>query len=141
MKGALVEQVSRRRSWGFYLISGLGFLLTVQLLVAVLYFWEEIQHLRGYGYVYGFLISIMGGITIIPVPSLLVTFTLGRVLNPVYVGLVSGLGEALGGITIYLTGAGVGTIWSKLSAKEQNDERQPDRRYDFVRPVVSQFWS
>ena len=141
LKGTQVEQGGRKRSWVVYLISGLGFLLTVLLFVAVFYFWEEIQHVRSYGYVYGFLISIMGGITIIPVPSLLVTFTLGRVLNPVYVGLVAGFGEALGGITIYLTGAGVGTIWSRLRSREQNDERQPVRRYDIVRPVESQFWS
>jgi len=136
-----VEQVSRKRNWGFYLIGGLGLLLTVLLLVAVLYFWEEIQHVRGYGYIYGFLVSIMGGITVVPVPSLLVTFTLGRVLNPVYVGLVSGLGEALGGITIYLAGAGVGTIWSRLWSREQTNKHQPGRRYDIVRPVESQFWS
>jgi membrane protein YqaA with SNARE-associated domain len=141
LKETPVEQGRRQRSRGFYLISGLGFLLTVPLLVAAFYFWEEIQHVRSYGYIYGFLVSIMGGITVIPVPSLLVTFTLGRVLNPVYVGLVSGLGEALGGITIYLTGAGVGTIWSKLWSKERNDEGQPGRRYDIVRPVESQFWS
>jgi uncharacterized membrane protein YdjX (TVP38/TMEM64 family) len=136
-----VERGRRKRNWGFYLIGGLGFLLTGLLFVAVFYFWEEIQHVRHYGYVYGFLISIMGGVTIVPAPSLLVTFTLGRVLNPVYVGLVSGLGEAIGGITIYLTGAGVGTMWSKLCSREQSDESQPGRRYDIVRPVESQFWS
>lgn len=137
-----VDQERLKRGWRFYLISGLSILLSVLLAGAVVYFWEEMQHGWGYGgYAGGFLVGILGGITIIPIPSLLVTFTLGRVLNPVYVGLASGLGEALGGITVYLTGAGVETIWSRLRSREQTWERQPGQRYDIVRPVRSQFWS
>ncbi len=145
-----IEQERRKRRWHFYLISGLSFLLTVLLAVAIVYFWEEIQYARGYGYAGGFLVSILGGITVIPVPSLLVIFTLGRVLKPVfgpeyvgpvYVGLVSGFGEALGGITVYLTGAGVETIWSRFRSKEQAFERRLGLDGDAVEPVKSQFWS
>ncbi len=145
-----VEQKRPKKSRLLYIISGLSFLLTVLLFIAVFRFWEEIQHTGGYGYAGGFLVSIMGGMTIIPVPSLLVIFTLGRVLKPifgpeyvgpVYVGLVSGLGEALGGITVYLTGTGVETIWSRIRSKEQTIEYQHGRRYDIVRPVQYQLWS
>jgi len=124
-----------------YLLSSLSFLLTVLLVIAIIYFWEQIQQAKGYGYVGGFLVSILGGVTVIPVPSLLVTFALGRALNPAYVGLVSGLGEALGGITIYLTGAGAETIWSRLRSKEQTFERRLGLGDDVTRPVQSQFWS
>ncbi len=99
------------------------------------------QYAGGYSYAGSFLVSILGGITIIPVPSVLVIFTLGGVLNPVYVGLISGLGEALGGITVYLTGAGGGAVWSKFWSKGQTLEYQPGRRYDIVRLVQSKFWS
>lgn len=136
-----VKQERSRRNWRFYLISGLSLLLTVLLAAGAVFFWEELQQARGYGYVSGFLVSILGGVTIIPVPSLLVTFTLGHILNPVYVGLVSGFGEALGGITTYLTGAGVETMWSRLRSKEQNLENQLGRRFDIVRPGQSQLWS
>ena len=148
-----VRQIERENSskhWPYYLLSGLIFLLTVAILAALLYFRDEIQYAGGYGYAGGFLVSLLGGITIIPVPSLLVTFTLGRVLKPifgpeyvgpVYVGLVSGLGEAIGGITVYLTGAGAETIWSRIRSKEQPIEYQSGRRYDIVRPVQYQFWS
>ncbi len=136
-----VEQERPKRGWRFYLISSLSFVLTVLLVVAVIYFWEEMQRAQGYGYAGGFLVSILGGITVIPAPSLVVTFTLGRVLNPVYVGLVSGFGEALGGITVYLTGAGVETMWSRFLSKEQASERPPGRRYDIVRLVESKIWS
>jgi len=145
-----VEQERPKRSRRFYLIGSISFLLTLLLVAAIIYFWEEIQRAQAYGYVGGFIVSILGGITVIPAPSLLVIFTLGRVLKPafgpeylgpVYVGLVSGLGEALGGITIYLTGAGVETIWSRFRSKEQAFERRLGLGDDIARPVQSQFWS
>lgn len=107
----------------------------------MVYLWDEMRDVKsmasGYGYAGGFLVSILGGITIIPVPSLLVIFTLGGVLNPLYVGLVAGLGEAVGGITVYLTGAGGGAIWSKLQARQQAIYEQPRPSYDIVTPVQS----
>lgn len=138
MEGTRAEKEKSKKHWRFYLISGISFLLTVLLAVGVVFFWEEVQQAQGFGYTGGFVVSILGGVTVIPVPSLLVTFTLGRVLNPVYVGLISGLGEALGGITVYLTGAGVGTMWSKLRIKEQNFADAPG--HAIVEPIESRFW-
>lgn len=139
MKGIEAEQARPKRNWRFYVIGSLSFLLTLLLAVAVVYFWEEIQQAQGYGYAGGFLVSILGGVTVIPVPSLAMTFTLGGVLTPAYVGLISGFGEALGGITIYLTGAGAETIWSRFQTKEQKFERRLGLGEDVSRPV--QFWS
>lgn len=150
MEGIQVEQQRPKRGYGFYLISSLSILLTVLLAVAVIYFWEEIQQAKGYSYAGAFLVSILGGITIIPVPSLLVIFALGHALKPafgpeyvgpVYVGLVSGFGEALGGITVYLTGAGAETIWSRLRSRQQSSVSQPDSGYNIARPVERKFWS
>ena len=124
-----LEQGRSRRRWGVYLISSLSVFITVSIAVAVVLFWEEIQQARAYGYAGGFVVSILGGITVIPVPSLLVTFTLGRVLHPVAVGLISGLGEALGGITIYLTGAGAGTMWARLQVKDESQLWSKGQRY------------
>ena len=139
MEVTQVEKEKPKRRWYFYLVSSLSFLLTLLLAVAVVYFWEEIQQAQGYGYAGGFLVSILGGVTIIPVPSLAVTFTLGGVLTPAFVGLISGFGEALGGLTIYLTGAGVETIWSRFRSKEQALERRLGLGDDISRPA--QFWS
>jgi len=141
LEGIEAEQVRPKGGWRVYLISSLSFLLTALLVFAIIHFWVQIQHAQAYGYAGGFVVSILGGITVIPIPSLIVTFTLGRALNPVYVGLVSGLGEALGGITIYLTGAGAETIWSRLRSKEQTFERRLGLDDDVTRPVQSQFWS
>lgn len=118
-----VEQETRKKGWVRYLLLGIGVLLSVLMVVVIVFFWEELRDVEGlaqhYGYLGGFLISIFGGITIVPVPSLLVVFTLGGVLNPVYVGLLAGLGEALGGVTVYLTGAGGGAVFSKFRPRRR----------------------
>jgi len=63
--------------------------------------------LRGLGYVGIFLVGILGNATVIfPVPSLAIVFAGGSVLNPLVVGLVSGVGEPLGELTGYLAGYG-----------------------------------
>lgn len=150
MEGIQVRQERRKWNWRFYLISSISFVLMVALIGAIIYFREEMQHAQAYGYTGGFLVSILGGITVIPAPSLLVIFTLGRFLKPVfgpeyvgpvYVGLVSGFGEALGGITVYLTGAGAETIWSRFRSREQTFERRLGLEDNVARPVESQFWS
>ncbi|MFC2024955.1 VTT domain-containing protein [Chloroflexota bacterium] len=125
----------------YYLISGLGFLLAVLLLVAAVYFREEIRHLEGYGYLGVFIVGVLCGVTIIPAPTLLLVFAFGNILNPAYVGLVAGLGGAAGGITVYLTGAGAETMWSRFWHKKRASEHQSSQRYDIVGPVQSKFWS
>ncbi|MFC2057020.1 VTT domain-containing protein [Chloroflexota bacterium] len=139
-----VTQVEKERpkgNWRAYLFSSLGFLCTVLLLAAAIYFREEIRHAGGYGYIGVFAVGVLGGISIIPAPTLVMVFFLGGMLNPAYVGLTASFGGAIGGITVYLTGAGVESVWSRLRSKEQDYENEPGRRYDIVRPVESQFWS
>ncbi len=136
-----VEPETRKNQWGKYLLLSIGILLSVLVGVAVVYFWEEIRHAEGYGYTGGFLVSIMGGVTVIPVPSLVVIFTLGGILNPVYVGLLSGLGEAIGGITVYLTGAGGGAMWSKLFSRRRISYDQSGSNSDNPASVEPKIWS
>jgi membrane protein YqaA with SNARE-associated domain len=79
--------------------------------VAVVYLRWTGQELLHWGYLGAFLISILGGATIlIPVPMLAVVFALGGVMEyPWLVGMAAGLGETLGALTIYMTGHGGGT--------------------------------
>ena len=95
--------ILRRR--GIYLVGIVSILLTVLLSVLLITQRGFIQEAAAYGYVGLFVISFFGGATVlIPVPSLMLTFALGSVLKPLQVGIVSGLGEALGGLTIYMSG-------------------------------------
>ena len=88
-----------------YYIGALGVILSMVMAVAIIYFWEDILALEGYGYAGAFIISMLGGATILaPVPMTPMVFALGGVLNPVFVGAAAGLGEALGGLAIYMTG-------------------------------------
>lgn len=78
--------------------------------MAVIYYWEFVRGLEGYGYLGAFVISILGGATIlVPVPMLAVVFALGGVMKYAWlVGAVAGLGETVGAVTIYMTGYGSG---------------------------------
>ncbi len=93
-----------------YIMGIVGVVVTLLMAASVVYYWDWVQRLEGYGYVGAFIISILGGATIIvPVPMLAVVFALGGVLKYTWLlGLVSGLGETFGALTIYMTGYGGG---------------------------------
>lgn len=91
---------------GLY-ISGLAIVITLLFCVAAVYYWDYIGKLQGYGYLGVFIISLFAGsIMVLPIPYVVVVFTLGGVLNPALVGAASGLGASIGALTIYLTGYG-----------------------------------
>ena len=113
-KWAKLERILKR--WEYW-IGVAGLVLTVGVVVAVIYYFDDIQALGGYGYLGAFLIGVFGGATYIaPVPMLPVIFVLGTVLKPsfapylgpVFVGAAAGLGETIGALTIYMTGYGGG---------------------------------
>jgi len=90
-----------------YTIGGVALALTIALCVAVVVYWDYVIQAQQYGYLGAFVISVFaGGTVFIPIPGVLVVFTLGSVLNPAIVGIVSGLGEAVGSIAIYFSGYG-----------------------------------
>ena len=141
MGEAQVAQEKPRGDWRFYVISGLSIILMALLLATTILFREEIRHLGAYGYLGVFIVGVLCGISIIPAPTLVMVFTLGGVLNPPFVGLVAGFGGAIGGITVYLTGAGVESVWSRFRARGRAYESEPYQAFDIVRPVESRFWT
>lgn len=90
----------------FY-ISGLAIVITLLFSIVVVYYWDYIAQLQSYGYLGIFLISFLAGsIMVLPIPYVVVVFTMGGVLNPAWVGVASGLGASIGAMTIYLAGYG-----------------------------------
>lgn len=90
----------------FY-ISGLAIVITLLFSIVVVYYWDYIAQLQSYGYLGVFLISFLAGsIMVLPIPYVVVVFTMGGVLNPAWVGVASGLGASIGAMTIYLAGYG-----------------------------------
>ena len=111
----MVHEVKKGSPKAAYILGIVGLVLSLLMAVSVVYFWEFIRTLEGYGYLGAFLISILGGATIIiPVPMLAVIFALGGVLTPYWVGIAAGLGETVGALIIYMTGHGGGAALSNI---------------------------
>ena len=107
-----MEQEVKKKgsSKGSYILGAFGIIATILMAMAVVYYGESVQELQRYGYLGAFLISILGGATIIiPVPMLAVVFALGGVMKYTWlVGIAAALGELIGAVTIYITGRGAG---------------------------------
>lgn len=97
---------------GSVLISGL-----------IIYYRNILARLSGFGYIGLFLFSLLGSSTlVIPSPTLVATYVGGSILNPFLVGLVSGIGTALGETTGYIAGVG-GTAFVKENRNYKRVEK------------------
>ncbi|MFC1967015.1 YqaA family protein, partial [Chloroflexota bacterium] len=82
-------------------------LFTLAICVIIICYRDSIEGIGNYGYIGAFLVALLSCATIVvPVPGLIVVFTLGAVLDPLIVGLVSGVGGTIGELTGYLLGYG-----------------------------------
>lgn len=90
--------------WRSLWLLGGSALLTVALLFVPL---DALRDLGGYGYAGVFLLTLLASASIVlPSPALGVAALAGATLNPWLVGLLSGLGAALGEVTGYAAGLG-----------------------------------
>jgi len=97
-----VKKGSAKRAYIFGII---GAVLTILVGVALIYFWEDVRRLEGYGYLGAFIISVFGGATILaPVPMTPVVFAMGGVLKPWLVGAAAGLGVGTTAVAIVVEG-------------------------------------
>jgi membrane protein YqaA with SNARE-associated domain len=114
---------------GIILISVVGSFFIIQ-------HWEYISKLERQGFLGLFVISIFAGSPIpIPTPSMILTFTLGSVLNPVLVGLVSGFGNGVGNALIFWTGRGGHTFFKNLNASPSANKTPSSRIGRFFKRV------
>ncbi len=87
------------------IVQALTILAILAALGAAIYFRDRLQELEQYGYAAVFLVGLVSNATVVlPVPGLAVSSVMGGVLNPWIVGLVGGLGQALGELTGYMAG-------------------------------------
>jgi membrane protein YqaA with SNARE-associated domain len=83
-----------------------------------------------YGYLGVFLVSLLGSASIIfPVPSTFVVFGAALFLNPLLLGLVGGLGAAIGELTGYILGVGGGKIIKRKWKKDLKKTEKMFQRY------------
>jgi membrane protein YqaA with SNARE-associated domain len=103
------QEVEKKGSFkGAYILGIFGVIITLLMMAAIIYYGESLRALKGFGYIGAFIISILGGATIIiPVPMLAVVFALGKVMHYTWlVGISAAMGELIGALTIYMTGHG-----------------------------------
>lgn len=104
----------KSRKWA-YALGIIGIIATILMMIAIIYYRDELNNLQHYGYIGAFIISILGGATIIiPVPMLAVVFALGSAMSSPWtaalLAISAALGELIGAITIYMTGHGAGRV-------------------------------
>lgn len=89
-------------------------------LAAAVYFRDHVQELAAYGYAAVFLVGLLSNATIIfPIPGLAVSSVLGGVFNPWLVGIVAGIGQALGEISGYMLGYSGQTLVTRRAIYER----------------------
>jgi membrane protein DedA with SNARE-associated domain len=130
------EPGRQKTPWKAWILSIIGVILTILMFVAIIYFDDQINKMAQWGYLGAFVISILGGSTIIvPVPGLAVMVALASAMdNPWQVALLgfSGVaGEMIGAVLIYMTGQGAGKAIS--NNKHGRVQKAYDKMLDIIR--------
>jgi len=98
--------------------------------------WEYLIQRQPHSYFGLFLISLLAGAPIpIFTPGILITFALGSILNPILVGLVAGLGNAVGNTLAYWTGHGGIRLFSALGNISQASGSESGRIGKFYEKI------
>jgi membrane protein YqaA with SNARE-associated domain len=98
-----------------------GLLLAIAIMVGIVCFYFQnpdiFRELRAYGYLGAFVISVILNATILlPVSNMAIIMTLGATLpSPVIVGVLGGLGAAIGELTGYIAGRSGRGLLAKIS--------------------------
>ncbi len=94
------------------IIGGTSLAVTIALSLLILQHRSYLNQIAEWGYLGCFFINVLtNGTFILPGFGIVITFTLGGVLNPAIVGAVAGIGEAIGATGAYFTGyAGRGLL-------------------------------
>lgn len=96
------------------------------VVIAIIYYWDDVEALQKLGYAGAFFISILGGATILaPVPMTPAVFLLGAVLRPIgapflgplFVGIAAGAGETVASTLIYATGYAGGMFMPSVDSR------------------------
>jgi len=94
------------------IIGGTSLAVTIVLSVIIINNRSYLNQIAEWGYLGCFFVNVLtNGTFILPGFGIVITFTLGGVLNPAIVGAVAGIGEAIGATGAYFTGyAGRGLL-------------------------------
>lgn len=109
--------------------------IAIVLLICVVSFWLAlnpvwVQRFGHWGYVGAFVISLIASATIVlPAPGIVVVIAMGAALNPILLGVVAGLGSAVGELTGYAAGRGGRALIPTQNQKQFEQIQTLTRRY------------
>ena len=87
--------------------AALQILFGLAIAAAVILLNDDIAAFGDYGYAGVFIISALSSATLfIPAPGWAVVAAMATVLNPIYIGIIAGIGSAIGELTGYMVGDG-----------------------------------
>lgn len=85
----------------------LALIFVIALSAVIFIYRDKVTELGVYGYLGVFIISVITSSSIlVPLPGWILIATLGAILNPLLVGVISGIGGTIGEITGYFLGYG-----------------------------------
>ncbi len=114
-------------------------ILTIAIVALALYFSNHIAEFRRYGYIGAFVISALSSATILlPAPGWAIIVMMGRYLNPYLLGLMAGIGSALGELTGYMAGEGARDLLNS-KIKETKDIQALVKEYGLLAIFVLAF--
>ncbi len=89
-----------------------AFLFVVVISVIAIVYRDRIKYLTELGYLGAFLLPLLANATVfVPIPGVMVIFTMGALFNPILIAILGGVGAATGELTGYLVGfSGQGLI-------------------------------
>ena len=106
-EGEIPPAEKQRHKLSEYLMAAVAIIGSIAIAVGVFAFNDQIQQLGALGYPGIFIISLLSSATLFATaPGFVAVFALGKVLNPVLIGITAGAGAALGETTGYFAGVG-----------------------------------
>lgn len=94
-----------RVDWRAAALRSAALLSVVAISAAIILGWEQVERLGAYGYPAVFFVSLLSSATfLLPAPGVAFIASMGVILDPVAVGLIAGLGAAIGELTAYAAG-------------------------------------
>ena len=107
---------SNAKNRGLLALRLLALLFVIGLTVLIYINSDQIKKFEAYGYPGIFIITLLANSTVfLPAPGIAIVFTMGSVLNPLWVALAASAGGALGEISGYLAGFSGQVIIEKIN--------------------------
>lgn len=111
-------------------------LIAIVLIVGSFFVSTQLEFLGKYGYLGAFVISLVSAATVLlPVPAMAIVFGMSKFLDPIILGIVSGLGSAIGELTGFFAGDGIRDILSD-KIKETAQMEQLIHKYEIFAIII-----